>query len=96
MINNISEGALRTVTKIDPGGAIHDKEAAQQQAEVARQERPVEDTESGNKANGKDAGQKDRSKYVVDGHTVVFEKYDEKGDLVFRLPPSYKPVDERA
>jgi hypothetical protein len=95
MINNINEGPLRAAAKIDPGGTIHDREISQQQAAEARQVRPVENSEAGNKADAKNSHKKDQSKYVVEDNTLVFEKYNQKGDLIFRLPPDYKPVDER-
>ena len=95
MIDSINEGPLRAVTKIDPGAAIQGREHSQQQAAEIRQVRPVENSEAGNKPNGKDDQKKDQSKYVVEDNTLVFEKYNQKGDLIYRLPPDYKPVDER-
>ncbi|MBT8341939.1 MAG: hypothetical protein HKP58_04930 [Desulfatitalea sp.] len=96
MINNIGEGALRTAMKIEPGGAIHDKQVAQEKAEEVRQARPVEDAASGGKSESKKTRDEGTSKYLLDHNTVVYEKYDKNGDLIFRVPPSYKPVDERA
>lgn len=96
MIDSINEAPLRAVTKVDPGGAIQAREESQQQAAETRQVRPVENSEAGNKANAKEAQKKDQSKYVVEDDTLVFEKYNQKGDLIYRLPPDYKPVDERA
>lgn len=96
MINNISEGALRTTMKIEPSGALHDKQVAQQKVEEVREARPVENSEASNKSGANDAKGEGSSKYLLDENTVVFEKYNKDGDLVFRLPPSYKPIDERA
>ncbi len=96
MINNISEGALRTVIKIDPGGVIHDKEVSQQKAEEARQARPVEKSAASGQAETENAENGNSSKYVVDDNQLVFEKYDKNGDLILRIPPSYRPVSERA
>ncbi len=98
MIDNINEVPLRAVTKVDPGGAIQAREHSQLQAAEVRQVRPVENSEAGNKPNAKDTQKKDqgKSKYVVEDNTLVFEKYNQKGDLIYRLPPDYKPVDERA
>ena len=79
MISNINEGTLRTVSKIDTAGAVQERGLSQQKAEEVRQVRPVEDS----------------SKYVVDDNQVFFEKYDSKGELILRIPPSQKPVDER-
>lgn len=95
MIEHINEGPLRAVTKIDPGGAIQVREESQQKAAEARQVRPVENSEAGSKPNAKEDQKKAQSKYVVEDDTLVFEKYNQKGDLIYRLPPDYKPVDER-
>ena len=95
MINNISEGALRAASKIDPSGAIHEKEVNQQKAKEVREARPIEKSENGNKAEAKKA-KKDEStsKFLLNDKRVVFEKYDENGDLVLRIPPSQTPVDK--
>jgi len=95
MINNISEGPLRAAMKIDPSAAIHDRQADQSKAEALRQARPVENTESGGKAGSKKNQEETTSKYLLEDKTIVFEKYNKDGDLVYRIPPSYKPVDER-
>ncbi len=93
MINNISESALRVATKIDPSGAIHDKEVSQQKAKEIRDARPVEKSESGSQAEKKDPGKEEGdSKYLLEERHVVFEKYDKNGDLVLRIPPSRTPV----
>ena len=95
MIEHINEGPLRAVTKIDPGGTIQVREESQQQAAEARQVRPVENSEAGGKTSAKEDQKKAQSKYVVEEDTLIFEKYNQKGDLIYRLPPDYKPVDER-
>lgn len=95
MLNNISEGAMRAATKIDPSATIHDKETAQKRAEQVRHARPVENTEAGGQTNAKDTQNDKSSKYLLDDNTLVFEKYNKDGDLVLRIPPSYKPINER-
>ena len=93
MINNISESALRVATKVDPSGAIHDREASQQKAKEIREARPVEESEQSGQAKSKDQ-RKDEgsSRYLLEERHVVFEKYDKNGDLVLRIPPSQTPV----
>ena len=96
MINNISETTLRVASKIDPSGAIHDKEVTAQKAKELRQARPVEKSEAGNQAQAENRRKKeDSSRYLMDDDRIVFEKYNKNGDLIFRLPPSDKPVDKR-
>ena len=94
MINNISESALRVVTKIDPSGAIHDKEVSQQKAKELRDARPVEHSEQSGQAQLNDAqNEETSSQYLLEDRHVVFEKYDKNGDLILRIPPSQTPVD---
>ncbi len=97
MINNISEGALRVASKIDPSGAIHEKEVNQQKAKEIRDARPVEKSDNGNKAEAKKAKEDETTgKFLQNGNNMVFEKYDKNGDLILRIPPSQTPVDEVA
>lgn len=96
MINNISESTLRVASKIDPSGAIHEKEVTAQKAKELRKARPVEKGEAGNQAEieNQNKGKEDSSRYLIDNNRIVFEKYNKNGDLVFRLPPSDTPVDK--
>ena len=97
MINNISEGALRVASKIDPSGAIHEKEFSQQKSKAVREVRPVEASEKGNKAEAQNAKEDGTTgKFLINDKHVVFEKYDKNGDLILRIPPSQTPVDEVA
>ncbi len=97
MINNISEGALRIASKIDPSGAIHEKEVNQQKVNEIRKARPVEKSDQGNKAEAKKAKEDETTgKFLRNGKKMVFEKYDKNGDLILRIPPSKTPVNEVA
>jgi hypothetical protein len=97
MINNISEGTVRIVSKIDNVGSIHEKEFSQQKAEEVRQVRPVEKSEAGDQANKKKPKKEETSsKYVIDQNQLVYQKYNSKGDLILSIPPDHKPVDEHA
>jgi hypothetical protein len=97
MINNISESTLRVASKIDPGGAIHEKEDAAQKAKELREARPVEKGEAGNQTETDHQRKgEDSSRYMIENNQIVFEKYNKKGELIFRLPPSDTPVDKLA
>lgn len=97
MINNISEATLRAASKIEPSGAIRDKEVAAQKAKELRKARPVEKGEAENQTETENQPKgKDSSRYLIDDNQIVFEKYNENGDLIFRLPPSDTPVDKMA
>jgi hypothetical protein len=95
MINNISEGALRIASKIDPSGVIHDREVSQQKANEVRNARPVEKSEGSTQAQAKKAQkEKGSEQFLFEDKHMVFEKYDKNGELILRMPPSDKPVDQ--
>ncbi len=97
MINNISEATLRVASKIDPSGAIHDKEVTAQKSKELRKARPIEKSEAGNQLETENQSKnKDSSRYLMEDDRIVFEKYNKNGDLIFRLPPSDTPVDKMA
>jgi hypothetical protein len=95
MINDISESTMRVAARVGPSDIIHDKELTKQKTEMLREARPVENSEGGAQAEQKKDFEEGDSRYLVDENHIVFEKYDEKGNLVLRVPPTYKPVDER-
>jgi len=95
MINNISEGALRVASKIDPSGMIHEREVSQQKAKEVRDARPVEKSEGSTQAQAKKAQiEKGSEQFLFEDKHMVFEKYDKNGELILRMPPSDKPVDQ--
>jgi hypothetical protein len=97
MINNISEGTLRVASKIDPSVAVHEKEINQQKDRQIREARPVEQSASGaqtSKENTQTDTDKESGKFLFAGKHMVFEKYDRNGELILRIPPSSKPVDQ--
>jgi hypothetical protein len=100
MINNISEGTLRVASKVDPSVAVHDKEIHQQKDRQIREARPVEHSRAGDQTRKDDTkadkGDKESGKFLFADKHIVFEKYDRNGELVLRIPPSTKPVDEVA
>jgi hypothetical protein len=94
MINNISEGTLRSAVKIDPNGAFQ-KQMTQQKAEEVRRRRPVENAEASGNSRSHNAQDSDSlSRHEFEGKVLVFKKYNKSGDLIYRLPPPKKPVDE--
>lgn len=95
MINKISEAPLRAVMKTDPIGPIHDQEMNRQRAEAQRETRAVESSSQSDAAGSQQTEDKPESKYLEEGSKVVFEKYNKAGDVIYRLPPSETPIDER-
>ncbi|MBR9979756.1 MAG: hypothetical protein KFF50_01885 [Desulfatitalea sp.] len=95
MISKINEAPLRAVMKADPIGPIHDQEMNRQRADALREARPVEPSSASDATGSKNAEKDPTSKYLMEGEKVVFEKYNKAGDVIYRLPPSDKPIDER-
>jgi hypothetical protein len=96
MINNISEGVLRSTSKVDPNHVIHEKETNHQKLEQVKENRPVENSESSAKSESREARDKKSYKFVQVENHMVFEKYNSNGDVVLRIPPSSKPINEMA
>jgi hypothetical protein len=95
MINNISEGTLRVASKIDPSVAVNDREINQLKDRQIRDARPVEKSASGAQTH-KEKAQADKGseKFLFADKHMVFEKYDRNGQVILRIPPSTKPVDQ--
>ncbi|XPS85275.1 uncharacterized protein Dvar_32930 [Desulfosarcina variabilis str. Montpellier] len=79
---------------MDHSNAVEDRDVALQKTEKVIEERPIENTEESAKPES-DTEQK-TSSYNSDENGVYFEKYDKKGNVVFRVPPEQKPIDEHA
>ena len=94
MLHSIGESVVRTTTKVDNNLAVENKDISLAKTEKTVEDRPIEaseestasDTEKDHKTSGFD----------VDDKGVFFEKYDKKGNVVLRVPPERKPIDEIA
>ena len=94
MLDSIGESAVRTTTRADNNLAVENKDVDLKKVEKTVEERPIESTRESD-ASGSDA-EKKTGGYDVDDGGVFFEKYDEKGNVIYRLPPEQKPIDELA
>ncbi|MGA6927303.1 MAG: hypothetical protein WBY88_16560 [Desulfosarcina sp.] len=94
MLNTIGESTVRMTTRADNNLALEHRDIALKKVEKTVRERAVEDprksagseSESGQKTDG----------YDVDDGKVFYEKYDKDGNVILRMPPEQKPIDERA
>jgi len=97
MFDVISDAAVQQMPRTGIFGSGAEKDVAAQKAERAREARPVEKANAGEKAQLKGSG--DRTTHnrnrLEDGKIIV-EKYDEDGKLVKRDPPGYLPFGEIA
>ncbi|MBC2711050.1 MAG: hypothetical protein HGJ94_08670 [Desulfosarcina sp.] len=94
MLDTIGESAVRMTTRTESNIAVDNKDVALKKVEKAVEERPIESSQESAKPES-DAGEKTGG-YNVDNGDIFFEKYDKNGNVVYRLPPEQKPIDEHA
>jgi len=92
MLNSIGESVVRTTTKVDNNLAVENRDVSLAKAEKTVEERPVESSDE----SAQTEAQKERETggFDRDDKGVYFEKYDKKGNVVLRVPPEKKPIDE--
>ena len=96
MLSGIGDSEVRVPSRVDAPSAAGDEVRTQQQAEEVRRARPVEKSESGQKPKTDDKQKQESSKYKLEETRIIFEKYNKNGDLIFRIPPAHKTVDQKA
>ena len=94
MLESIGESTVRMTTRVDGNQAGDNKDAALQKTEKRVEERPIEDAQDSSKPES-DTDQK-TSGYNSDENGIYFERYDRKGNVILRVPPEEKPIDEHA
>lgn len=92
MIDDLGERISRVSDKVNLIAINQDKELSRQKNEVLRQTRFVENAKVSTQAEKKKEGD---TRYLVDGKHIVFEKYNERGDLILKIPRSHKHVDKK-
>ena len=94
MLESIGESTVRMTTRVDSNQAVDNKDATLQKTERQVEERPIEGTEDSSKPES-DTDRK-TSGYNSDENGIYFERYDRKGNVILRVPPEEKPIDELA
>jgi len=94
MLDTIGESAVRTTVRTDNNLAVENRDITLKKVEKVVEERPIESPQESEKPES-DNGEKS-GRYNTDDEGVFFEKYDKNGNVVYRLPPEQKPIDERA
>lgn len=94
MLDTIGESAVRTTNRMDSNLVVENRYIALKKVEKAVEERPIESARESTKTESDD--QQKTGGFNADDAGVYFEKYDKNGNVVFRLPPEQKPIDERA
>jgi hypothetical protein len=96
MFDTIGESSVRTVVRPDSTSAVADRQIQVERTERLREARPVEKSEDPAELK-QEAQQKESStRYDLDEHVIVFEKYNKNGEVILRIPPKRTPIDELA
>lgn len=96
MLDTIGDSSIRFTTKSDNNLAVEDKDVTNQRIDKIREERPVEKSDEGTKTDLEQDKNNKNSKYQLEENKIVFEKYNKNGEVILRIPPAQKPVDEIA
>lgn len=100
MFDPIGEPNVRTVLRPEPTIAINEKEIQAQQEQKVRESRSIEKSNDSSEIKKEKEDQErekeNRAKYRQEEDKIVYEKYNKNGEVVFRLPPKKKPLDEIA
>ncbi|VTR65377.1 hypothetical protein DESC_310084 [Desulfosarcina cetonica] len=94
MIEPIGEPAVRMTTRVENPVSLENKDVALQKIEKAVEERPIESTQESEQMQSE--SDPENGAYQMDEEGIYFEKYDKNGNVVYRVPPEQKPIDERA
>ena len=92
MLESISESAVRMTERTNNHLAVNNRDVAFQKAVKIVEERPVVRSQEASETES-DIEQKTGG-YNSDDDGIFFEKYDEHGDVIFRVPYEHTPVDE--
>lgn len=98
MFDPIGEPNVRTILRPEPNIAINEKEIQTQQEQRVRESRAIEKSENGSeiKKEKQEEEKEQTAKYTQEEDRIVYEKYNKNGELVLRIPPKEKPLDELA
>lgn len=99
MFDPIGEPNVRTVIRPEPNITINEKESQVQREQKLYELRSIEKSENSSKIKKeKDNDQENQknAKYRQEDKKIIYEKYDKNGELIFRMPPKKKPLDELA
>ncbi len=96
MLNGIGDSEIKIPSRAATAAAGGDEIRTQQQAEEVRRARPIEKSEAGQKSKKNEKEKQETSRYKLEETKIIFEKYNKNGDLIFRIPPDHKAIDQKA
>lgn len=96
MLETIGESAVRMTTRTDNNLAVEHKDVALEKVEKAVEERPIESSQESARPEPENDEAEKNDGYNMENDAIFFEKYDKNGNVIYRLPPEQKPIDELA
>ena len=97
MINAIGEATMQQYVRASYNAENSAKEFAVQKIDRVREQRPVEQSNDGEKSEMDLKSQDNmRSRNNIEDGKLIVESYDENGNLVKKTPPGYLPFGETA
>jgi hypothetical protein len=100
MLDSIGQTSIQTLGRPENTVVAQEKQALIEKETQIKANRPVEAAKEGaeakKKANAEEEATKKHSAHTFEDGRIIYEKYDNNGDLIFRQPPAKKPVDEMA
>ncbi len=95
MINAIGEVTMQQFIRINFNSDLVDKNLTAQKTEKVRKQRPVEESDDGQKPEMDLQFQENvKSRTRLEDGKFIIEKYDEDGRLVKKTPPGFLPFGE--
>ena len=87
MINTIGDTAAQQVARNDYNSVINARHTIAEKEEEVRKNRPIEEGDGSQKSDMEEDKKKKSTENIIVGKQVVFKKYNDKGELIFSVPP---------
>ncbi|MGD8256270.1 MAG: hypothetical protein PVG70_02155 [Desulfobacterales bacterium] len=97
MINAIGEAVMQQFIRANYNNDLYDKDMVFNKTHQVREQRPVEESNNGQKPEMNLQFQEDmKSRTNLEDGQIIIEKYDSDGKLIKKIPPGYVPFGETA
>lgn len=103
MLDSVGQSSMQNLGRPETTLVAQEKTANIEKEAKLRENRPVESAQESAEAKKKAAAEEAEEKKKSGGYSfeneegrVIYEKYNNNGDVILRLPPEKNPVDEMA
>jgi hypothetical protein len=98
MLDSVGQTSVQNLGRPENTVVAQEKKALNDKEIELKKNRPVEAAQEGAEAKKKAAAEEEANKkhsaHTFEEGRIIYEKYNNNGDLIFRQPPAKKPVDE--